>query len=71
MNNIAQIRKCNGLTRKDLSDEIGYTETAIYYWETGRRKLPADALQKIAGALNVPMAQLLETDETLSPEGDK
>ena len=46
MNNIKDLRKKKGITQEELGDVIGVTKTAISYYESGKRQLTADLLQK-------------------------
>lgn len=63
--NIARLRQAKGLTQHELGEAAG--TTAIAMIECGLRKSPRlGTLQKIAGALGVPVAELFE--EGLSPE---
>ena len=50
-NQIKKYRKSNGLTMKSLADKIGTTASQINKLEKGERRLTADWMQKLAGAL--------------------
>ncbi len=51
-------RQAAGLTQEDLADVISMTQTAVSYWETGKRQPGADDLVCIARALGCTVAEL-------------
>ena len=65
MLNIQPQRLKAGLTRAEFAQKIGYsTSQAIYFWERGKRRPPADLLPKIAEILNCKIEDLYtETQE--------
>lgn len=52
-------REALGWTQSDLADRLGCTQTAVSYWESGRRGLSLDDLVDVARVLGVPAAELL------------
>lgn len=50
---ITRIRKENGITQKELADLIGITQTLMSDYETGRVRIFADIVTRIAIALEV------------------
>jgi transcriptional regulator with XRE-family HTH domain len=60
---IQEYREGNDMTQQQLGDKIGYTATAISYFENGLRKVGLDDLQKIANLLNIPIEMLLSSSE--------
>jgi len=47
------------MTQADLGERIGLSRTAITNIECGRQRLLVDQLADIAGALDVPLAELV------------
>jgi transcriptional regulator with XRE-family HTH domain len=56
---IRVIREARGWTQSELAARLGRTQTAVSYWESGRRSLSLDDLVEVAGVLGVPGADLL------------
>jgi Zn-dependent peptidase ImmA (M78 family)/DNA-binding XRE family transcriptional regulator len=52
-------REALGWTQSDLAARLGRTQTAVSYWESGRRSLSLDDLVDVARVLGVPSAELL------------
>lgn len=61
-NNVEMWRKQKGLTRKALSEAVGCGETQIVKLERGERRLTDDWMKKIASALDITVAELLDPD---------
>lgn len=57
--NIKHFRKKCGLTQKELANKIGVSQNAVYNWETGKRDLSIDMIEKIANILDVTPNQLI------------
>ncbi len=53
-------RRHAGLTQDQLAAKTGFTKQYISNLETGRQNLSRGAMQKIAAALNIPQALLLD-----------
>lgn len=58
-NRIRSIRAAKGWSQGDLATRMGRTQTAVSYWEAGRRALGVDDLVEVANALGVPTSELL------------
>jgi DNA-binding XRE family transcriptional regulator len=56
---IREYRLARGLSQPALAAAIGFTSTAVSYWETGRRGCTVAVLDMIAAVLEVPTAALL------------
>jgi XRE family transcriptional regulator, regulator of sulfur utilization len=52
---IAEVRRLRGLTQRDVSTETGLAQTYISLVETGDRIASQATLNKVAGALRVPL----------------
>ena len=58
---IKEIRKQKGLTQKQLGDLCGIADSNIRKYENGKQNPKIETLQKIAAALDVPLAEITET----------
>lgn len=58
--NIRMFRQKIGISQKGLGDRLGKSESAIQGYEAGKTDIPLSALEAIAKALNVSMAELVE-----------
>ena len=56
---IREARKLAGLTQKQLGERLGVSESAVAQYESGQRVPKVDTLQRIAAALDIPLASLL------------
>ena len=56
---IKEARKNAGMTQKELGEKLGVSFQGIAQWENDLRKPKLESLQKIATALDVPIAYLL------------
>ncbi len=50
------------MTQTELAEKIGVHKQVIANWLNGSRTPKTDNLKKLAGALNVPVVELLEED---------
>lgn len=57
---IANLRKQRGLTQSDLAAALGLDQTAVASYEVGRRRVPLSLLPKLAQALGVSAAEIIE-----------
>jgi len=64
---IKELMKMKGYKQKDLVEKSGLTQVYISYFLTGKRNIGFDALNKIAQALGVSVAELLETRDEKEP----
>lgn len=60
---IKEIRKQKGLTQKQLGDICGIADANIRKYENGKQNPKIETLKKIADALEVPLYELLHSDE--------
>lgn len=58
--NIRMFREKRGISQKALGDISGKSESAIQGYETGKTDIPLSALEAIAKALKVSLAELVE-----------
>lgn len=61
---IAKFRIDNNLTQKQLADICGFSQSALNFWENGKRQPKIEQLEKIADALNIPSFELMGDLET-------
>lgn len=56
MTNLAEFvrstRVEHGLSQKEFAEKIGASQTAVSYWESGKRQIGIDQIWKIAEAFN-------------------
>ncbi len=72
---IAQLRKEQGLTQKELADRLNVTDKAVSKWETGKGFPDLKLLEPLAQALGVSLVELMqgkrqETDTLTVAEAD-
>lgn len=58
-----------GKSQADLAKHLGITQTAVSYWEAGRRLPGVDHLMQIATFLGTPLTDLLPSTEEPRPAG--
>lgn len=64
---IKEARESQGWSQGELGEKIGYSATAISYYEQGKRKISVLDLVKMAKALNKPYQYFLqEANEVLA-----
>jgi len=63
--NIAKIRKLQGLSQENLGAYLGVTREQISHYERGTRKISVTDLNKLADLFGVELADLLEEDMDL------
>ncbi len=66
-NRIRITREAAGISQQVLGSRMGRTQTAISYWEGGRREIGVCDLLRIAAVLEVPPASLLPGEQTPTP----
>jgi transcriptional regulator with XRE-family HTH domain len=59
------IRDLNGLNSTDLAALVGVTQGHLSNIEAGRRRCPPRLIVRIAGALSVPIAAIVERPSEL------
>jgi transcriptional regulator with XRE-family HTH domain len=58
---LRRLREVNGLTQVELAKKVGVTQSYIAQLESGRKISPSlEMLKKLAKALDVPVATLME-----------
>lgn len=58
-----RLRKERKITQTEIAKKIGYkTGVGYHYIETGKRKIKAETLAKIAEILNIPVNELYEKE---------
>ncbi len=60
---IAQVRQARSLTQAELASVVGLDRTALAKVESGRRRVSAQEIRRLAGALNQPLKWLLADDD--------
>lgn len=64
---IAQLRRDQGLTQKELADKLCVSDKAISKWETGKGSPDVSSMQPLCEALGISVTELL-TGEKLTQE---
>ena len=67
---IKEARESQGLSQGELGEKIGYSATAINYYEKGKRKISVEDLLKVATALNKPYDYFLPRTEEVFAASD-
>lgn len=57
---IAQLRKEQGLTQRELADKLNVTDKAVSKWETGKGFPDVKLLEPLARALGVSLVELMQ-----------
>lgn len=60
--NIARIRQEKGVSQKELAEKMGVSQTAVTYWETGKRRLRLETIIEVAKALSCDVRDILSGD---------
>lgn len=60
---IYQFRNSLNLTQKQFAEKAGVAQSAVNFWENGKRQPRIEQLKKIATAFNISLSELLESDE--------
>ena len=63
MLHLKDARKNAGFTQGQVGEIIGVTQSTYSYWESGRTKIDAESLKKLAALFNVSTDYLLGRDE--------
>ena len=64
---VAQLRKEQGLTQKELADRLHVTDKAVSKWETGKGFPDIKLLEPLAQALDISLVELLQGARSPSP----
>ncbi|SDJ69224.1 helix-turn-helix domain-containing protein [Alkalibacterium thalassium] len=59
---LANLREKKGLSQAALAERLGMSQSSIAMWETNKRRVPDDALIKLADYYNVSTDYLLGRD---------
>ena len=59
---LKKMREKNGMSQKDLAEELGVDQSAVCLWETGKTLPRAKLLPKIANILGCTTDELLASD---------
>lgn len=62
---VAQLRKEQNLTQKELAERLHVTDKAVSKWETGKGFPDLKLLDPLAQVLNVSLVELLQGERTL------
>jgi transcriptional regulator with XRE-family HTH domain len=68
---IRAARTARGWSQQGLAEKMGCTQTAVSYWEAGRRSIAVDELVELAETLGVPASSLLPGAHGGSPAGSE
>ncbi|MDO4365103.1 MAG: helix-turn-helix transcriptional regulator [Clostridia bacterium] len=68
---IAEKRKNQNLTQKQLADKIGVTDKAVSRWETGKGMPEVSLLQPLSEALGVSLCELLNGETVEQNDNSK
>ena len=69
--NIREQRKKKCISLADLGVQVGVSGQAIYQYESGKRSIKFDMIEKIANALDVPVETLLGSHTFVSGKSKK
>ena len=61
-NNIAKIRRAQGLTQDNLASYLGLSRVQISHYERGERDISVTDLNKLSDLFGVELSELLEED---------
>ena len=65
-NRLKIVRRARRYTQKETADIVGITQNAYSYWESGKVRVDADSLSKLAQEFRVPVDFLCGRDYVLS-----
>ena len=68
---LSELRKDKGLSVIELSKEIGFSKSVIYFWENGQREPTANAILVISRFFNVSTDYLLGLEDELGSKIEK
>ena len=70
-NRIRELRKSNGLTMKQLGQQIGLAESTISQYETGKRSPDNETLLKLGEIFGVTVGYILGSEEKETTPGEQ
>lgn len=59
---IYKFRNSLHLTQKQFAEKSGFSQSAVNFWENGKRQPKIEQLQKISSAFNVPIGTFIDSD---------
>ena len=65
---IAELRKENNMTQKELAERLGITDRAVSNWENGRRLPDLSMITALAKELNVEVSEVLNAKKMSKEE---
>ncbi len=75
MNNIgvfiAQLRKEQNMTQKELADKLGVTDKAVSKWERGKGIPDVDSIERLSNVLGVSVSELFNAKRDEIPHNVK
>ena len=63
--NLKNLRKQKNLTQTELANDLGMTQSAIYKYEKGLRKIPMSVLKQFANYFNLTLDELIDPNNEL------
>ena len=63
---LKEILRSKGIAAMAFAETLGVTATTVSYWNSGKVFPPADVLEKIASALDIPVWQLFVSPEDVA-----
>lgn len=57
---IAELRKEQGITQKELADQVGVSDKAVSRWETGKNYPDVEIMQNLSDALGISISELMQ-----------
>lgn len=61
---LKQLRKNKNVTQTQLAEATGLTQSAVYNYEKGRRKIPMSVLEKFANYFELTISELIGVNHT-------
>lgn len=59
---IAELRKEQGLTQKELADRVGVSDKAVSRWENGKNYPDIEIMQSLGEIFKVSVSELLQRE---------
>ena len=64
---IAEMRKVNKMTQRELAEKLNVSDKVISKWETGKSLPDVETMPRISKALNISISELYECVEQTTP----
>lgn len=64
--NLKKLRKEKNLTQTELANDLGMTQSAIYKYEKGLRKIPMSVLKQFANYFDLTLDELIDPNNELT-----